>query len=67
MPGVVMCVIRPILKDCPGRTLILFQKDISDWLYNNRKEKDENMSYSIWNSFLQEVNDELDARGSKDD
>ena len=34
MPGLVMDVIRPMLKNCSDKTLWCFDRDISEWLEN---------------------------------
>ena len=63
MPGLVMSVIRPMLKDCNTKTIAVFVQDVSEWLAQAKPETGffDNY-YSDWQQFLETCKAELDGR-----
>ena len=63
MPGLVMGVIRPMLKDCNTKTIAVFVQDVSEWLAQAKPETGffDNY-YSDWQQFLETCKAELDRR-----
>ena len=63
MPGLVMSVIRPMLKDCNKKTIAVFVQDVSEWLERTQPETGffDNY-YADWQKFLETCNAELDRR-----
>ena len=63
MPGLVMSVIRPMLKDCNTKTIAVFVQDVSEWLAQAKPETGffDNY-YSDWQRFLETCKAELDGR-----
>lgn len=63
MPGLVMGVIRPMLKDCNAKTIAVFVQDVSEWLERTQPETGffDNY-YDDWKKFMDTCNDELDKR-----
>ena len=63
MPGLVMGVIRPMLKDCNDKTLIVMARDIEEWLAMNKRTAGffDNY-YGDWYKFMEACNAELDRR-----
>lgn len=60
MPGLVMDVIRPMLKDCSYTTLYCMRKDVSAWLKDNSVLS---MGYvKEWHHFLDDVKEEIERR-----
>lgn len=64
MPGLVMSVIRPMLKDCNTKTIAVFVQDVSEWLAQAKPETGffDNY-YADWRQFLETCKAELDGRG----
>lgn len=64
MPGLVMSVIRPMLKDCNTKTIAVFVQDVSEWLERTQPETGffDNY-YDEWQRFLETCKTELDGRG----
>ena len=61
MPGLVMDVIRPMLRDCSDKTLWCLRSDVSGWLEQNQDDK--NLCYQKeWGNFLTDVIDEMNKR-----
>lgn len=70
MPGLVMDVIRPMLKDCSGKTLWCFEKDIMEWLSHRKDEKGTfgmDAYEKEWVEFLSAVRSEIEKRKDKED
>ena len=64
MPGLVMDVIRPMLKDCSDKTLWSFDRDINEWLSRGSHEVD---AYeNEWTDFVTAVRAEMDRRRKND-
>ena len=63
MPGLVMGVIRPMLKDCNTKTIAVFVQDVSEWLAQAKPETGffDNY-YADWRQFLETCKAELDKR-----
>ena len=62
MPGLVMDVIRPMLKNCSDKTLWCFDRDISEWLAGRTGEM---TAYEKeWSSFRDEVRRIMRERGT---
>ena len=63
MPGLVMGVIRPMLKDCNTKTIAVFVQDVSEWLAQAKPETGffDNY-YDDWQLFLEACKAELDRR-----
>lgn len=63
MPGLVMSVIRPMLKDCNTKTIAVFVQDVSEWLERTQPETGffDNY-YRDWYKFMEACNAELDRR-----
>lgn len=63
MPGLVMGVIRPMLKDCSAKTIAVFVQDVSEWLERTQPETGffDNY-YDEWQQFTEACNAELDRR-----
>ena len=63
MPGLVMSVIRPMLKDCNTKTIAVFVQDVSEWLERTEPETGffDNY-YDDWQKFMEACNAELDRR-----
>lgn len=63
MPGLVMSVIRPMLKDCNTKTIAVFVQDVSEWLERAKPETGffDNY-YDDWKKFLETCKAELDRR-----
>lgn len=63
MPGLVMSVIRPMLKDCNTKTIAVFVQDVSEWLAQAKPETGffDNY-YDEWQRFLETCKTELDGR-----
>ena len=63
MPGLVMGVIRPMLKDCNTKTIAVFVQDVSEWLERTQPETGffDNY-YGDWYKFMEACNAELDRR-----
>lgn len=63
MPGLVMSVIRPMLKDCNTKTIAVFVQDVSEWLERTKPETGFFDNYwSDWKKFLAACEAELDRR-----
>lgn len=63
MPGLVMGVIRPMLKDCNTKTIAVFVQDVSEWLERTKPETGffDNY-YGEWKRFRDDAQKELDRR-----
>lgn len=63
MPGLVMGVIRPMLKDCNTKTIAVFVQDVSEWLERTKPETGffDNY-YDEWQRFLEAVRAEMERR-----
>lgn len=63
MPGLVMSVIRPMLKDCNTKTIAVFVQDVSEWLERTQPETGffDNY-YDEWQKFMADCKAELDRR-----
>lgn len=66
MPGLVMGVIRPMLKDCNTKTIAVFAKDIKEWLDDCDRLEGSSIRIdyykSDWKRFRNDVLKELDRR-----
>ena len=63
MPGLVMSVIRPMLKDCNAKTIAVFVQDVSEWLERTQPETGFFDNYwNDWRKFMDACNAELDRR-----
>lgn len=63
MPGLVMSVISPMLKNCNTKTIAVFVQDVSEWLERTQPETGffDNY-YADWQKFLETCKAELDRR-----
>ena len=63
MPGLVMSVISPMLKNCNTKTIAVFVQDVSEWLERTQPETGffDNY-YADWQKFLETCKTELDGR-----
>ena len=60
MPGLVMDEIRPMLPNCPDKTLWCFDRDINEWLSGRSGRTD---AYEKdWFDFVTAVRVEMDKR-----
>ena len=65
MPGLVMDVIRPMLKNCSDKTLWCFDRDISEWL---EREKHGLADYGEeWVRFQDDVRAVMDGRKTSEE
>lgn len=63
MPGLVMSVIRPMLKDCNTKTIAVFVQDVSEWLERTEPGKGfHDNHWAGWAAFLDDCEDELERR-----